>query len=101
MRSIGLKSVSQEGGFHGILLGQVFHAVRQGLILEFFRQVLDAVEFDVCRNMRIERREILGTDGGEHRLDVGLARRDVMSGEFAGDFRRVVGQLSHDRIILF
>jgi hypothetical protein len=58
-------------------------------------EVSDSGELHRGVDVGIHLREILGSDGSEHCLDVGFGRRDIMTGEFAGDFGRVVGQLGH------
>ena len=90
-----LQAVTEEGGLDGVLLLEGLHAVREGLVLELIWEVLRTGELHRAVDVRIHVREVLRADGGEHRLDVSLGRRDVMAGEFAGDLGRIVGQLGH------
>ena len=95
VRAIDLQAVAEEGGLDGVLLREGLHAVREGLVLELIWEVLRTGELHRGVDVRVHVREVLRADGGEHRLDVGFGRRDVMAGEFAGDLGRIVGQLGH------
>ena len=95
MRAVDLQAVAEEAGLDRVLLRERFHAVGQGLVGEFVGQVLRAGELHRAVDVRVHVREVLRADGGEHRLDVCLGRRDVMAGEFARDLGRIVGQLGH------
>ena len=92
---VDLEAVPEEGGLHGVLFRKGLHAIREGLVLQLVGKILDAGELHCGVDVGIHLGEILGADGGEHGLDVGLGRRDVMAGEFAGDLGRIVGQLGH------
>ena len=95
MGAVDLQAVAEEGGLDGVLLREGFHAVRQRLVGEFVRQVLRAGELHRGVDVREHVREVLRADGGEHRPDVVVGRRDVMPGELAGDLGRIVRQLGH------
>ena len=92
---VDLEAITEEGGLDRVLLREGLHAIREGLVLQLVGEILDAGELHRGVDVGIHLREILGADGSEHCLDIGFGRCDIMAGELAGDFRRVVGQLGH------
>ena len=101
MGAVNLQAIAEEAGLGIVTLGERQHAVGEGGVFEFVRQVQLARELHVVGDMRVHVAELRRTNGLEHRLDVGLARRDIVPGELARNFGRIVGQLGHERVGVF
>jgi len=78
-----LQAVAEEARLGVVALGEGEHAVREGSVFQFVREVELPRELHVTRDVRVHIAELRRADGLEHRLDVGFARRDVVPGEFA------------------
>ena len=96
---IDLQSVAQECGLHMVLFRKSRHAIGERLVFQFFGQIKRTLEFHVVGDVTVHLRKLLRPDGLKHRLDVALARRDIVTGQFAIYFRRIKGQLDHKFIV--